>query len=51
VEVEGLRARVTVDADVPLVALVTRAAVDDLGLGEGMPVWVAVKATDVRVYG
>jgi molybdate transport system ATP-binding protein len=51
VEVEGLRARVTVDADVPLVALVTRAAVDDLGLGEGVPLWVAVKATDVRVYG
>jgi molybdopterin-binding protein len=39
-----------VDADVPLVALVTRAAVDDLGLAEGRAVWVAVKATDVRVY-
>jgi molybdate transport system ATP-binding protein len=50
VEAEGGRARVAVDADVPLVALVTRAAVDDLGLAEGRAVWVAVKATDVRVY-
>ncbi len=50
VETEGGRARVAVDAVVPLVALVTRAAVDDLGLAEGLPVWVAVKATDVRVY-
>jgi molybdate transport system ATP-binding protein len=50
VEAEGERARVTVDADVPLVAVVTRAAVADLGLGPGAAVWLAVKATDVRVY-
>jgi len=50
VEAEGLRARVAVDGGVPLVALVTRAAVDDLGLVEGTDIWVAFKATDVRVY-
>jgi molybdate transport system ATP-binding protein len=50
VEAEGDRARVTVDADVSLVAVVTLAAVADLGLAAGAPVWVAVKATDVRVY-
>lgn len=50
VEADGERARVAVDADVPLVAVVTRAAVADLGLAPGAPVWVAVKATDVRVY-
>jgi molybdate transport system ATP-binding protein len=50
VEPDGDRARVTVDADVPLVAVVTRAAVADLGLTPGSVVWVAVKATDVRVY-
>ena len=50
VEADGERARVTVDADVPLVAVVTRAAVADLGLAAGTAVWVAVKATDVRVY-
>jgi molybdate transport system ATP-binding protein len=50
VEAEGERARVAVDAAVPLVAVVTTAAVADLGLAAGAPVWVAVKATDVRVY-
>jgi molybdate transport system ATP-binding protein len=50
VALEGQRARVAVEADVPLVAVVTPEAVVDLGLGEGSPVWVAVKATDVRVY-
>ncbi|MDQ3642815.1 MAG: TOBE domain-containing protein [Actinomycetota bacterium] len=33
-----------------MVAEVTAAAVTDLDLGPGAPVWVAVKATDVQVY-
>jgi molybdopterin-binding protein len=33
-----------------VVAEVTVAAVKELGLHEGMAVWVAVKATEVDVY-
>jgi molybdate transport system ATP-binding protein len=42
--------RVQVDADLPVLADVTTAAVADLGLDVGSPVWVAVKATEVRAY-
>jgi molybdate transport system ATP-binding protein len=42
--------RVQVDADVPVLADVTTAAVADLALDVGSPVWVAVKATEVRAY-
>jgi molybdate transport system ATP-binding protein len=35
---------------VPLVAEVTRGAVDELGLTPGAVVWMAVKATEVSVY-
>lgn len=33
-----------------IVAEVTGAAADDLGLREGSPVWVAVKATELEVF-
>jgi molybdate transport system ATP-binding protein len=42
--------RVQVQADVTVLADVTTAAVADLGLDVGSPVWVAVKATEVRAY-
>ena len=41
---------VTVDGPVRLVAEVTAAAVSELALAEGGPVWVSVKATEVSVY-
>ena len=46
----GDRVRLHVDGDVPLVAEVTTGAVGDLGLHDGVDVWVAVKATDVTIY-
>ncbi len=42
--------RVQVDADLTVLADVTTAAVADLALDVGSPVWVAVKATEVRAY-
>ncbi len=50
VDPEGERARVRVVGPLTVVAEVTAAAVTDLDLGPGAPVWVAVKATDVQVY-
>ena len=50
VEAVGDRLRVRVDANPPVVAEVTAAAVADIGLVEGAAVWVAVKATEVVVY-
>jgi molybdate transport system ATP-binding protein len=49
-ELSGDRARVQVDAPLSLVAEVTSAAVTELRLAEGGPVWVSVKATEVSVY-
>ncbi|CAN5778520.1 ABC transporter ATP-binding protein [soil metagenome] len=49
--VDGNRVRLRLDADVPLVCEVTLAAAAELGLADGEPVWAAVKATDVTVYG
>ena len=46
---DGHRVRVEIDAAVPLVAEVTVAAADELGLREGADVWAAVKATELRV--
>ena len=46
----GDRARVRVEAQVPVVAEVTPAALADLKLAEGGEVWVYFKATDVAVY-
>jgi molybdate transport system ATP-binding protein len=49
-DLEGSRVRVRMDGEVPLVGEVTPAAVADLGLTEGEPVWASVKATEVNVY-
>ena len=46
----GDRARVRVDGPVPLIAEVTAAAVAELHLADGGPVWASVKATDIDVY-
>ncbi len=50
VETLGSRARVRVTGDFPIVAEVTRAAVQDLGLHEAEPVWLSLKATEIEVY-
>jgi molybdate transport system ATP-binding protein len=42
--------RLQVDAGPRLLADITPAALAGLGLGEGSPVWVSVKATEVTVY-
>ncbi|MEX0666155.1 MAG: ABC transporter ATP-binding protein [Acidimicrobiia bacterium] len=47
---EGDRARVHVDAPVPMTAEVTSAALAELRLAEGSAVWVSVKATEVTLY-
>ncbi|MEY2568822.1 MAG: molybdate transport system ATP-binding protein [Actinomycetota bacterium] len=44
------RVRVELEGELPVVAEVTPAAVEELGLDEGAEVWVAVKATEVDVY-
>jgi molybdate transport system ATP-binding protein len=49
-DVEGDRVRVRVSGVVPLVAEITPGAVADLALGDGGPVWVSVKATEIEVY-
>ncbi len=51
-ELEGFaeRVRVRLGGEVPLVAEVTRAAVDELDLRPGVEVWASVKATEVLAY-
>ncbi|MGH9023113.1 MAG: sulfate/molybdate ABC transporter ATP-binding protein [Acidimicrobiia bacterium] len=49
-DLEGERVRVKVGGPLPIVAEVTPAAVADLGLAGGGPVWVSVKATEISVY-
>jgi len=46
----GDRARVRLEGTLPIVAEVSRAAVEDLGLADAAEVWVAVKAAEVEVY-
>jgi len=50
VEPVGDRFRLQIDADVPVVAEVTAAAVHDIGLTDGAEIWVAIKATEIDVY-
>ena len=50
VEAHAGRARVWLDAPLPMSAEVTPAALADLPLRPGDPVWVAVKASQVRVH-
>jgi molybdate transport system ATP-binding protein len=47
---EAGRVRVQIAGTVPIVAEVTPDSVAELKLGEGGPVWAAVKATEVVVY-
>jgi molybdate transport system ATP-binding protein len=49
-DLQGDRVRVRVEGDPTLVADVTPAAVVELGLDQGVEVWVSVKATEVSVY-
>ena len=49
-DLEGDRVRVRVGGPLEIVAEVTPAAVAELRLADGGPVWVAVKATEVAVY-
>jgi molybdate transport system ATP-binding protein len=46
----GDRVRVHITGDVPLVAEITPAALHDLALDAGAPVWAAIKATDINAY-
>ena len=50
IELLGDRIRVRVDGPVPLIAEITPAALHELDLVEGTPVWTAVKATEVSVF-
>ena len=50
VELSADRARVRVDAGVPVVAEITTASVADLELEVGQMAWVSIKATEVAVY-
>ena len=49
-EAVGDRVRVALGGPLPLVAEVTPAAVADLALTAGQPVWATLKATDIEVY-
>ncbi|HEX2042006.1 MAG TPA: ABC transporter ATP-binding protein [Acidimicrobiales bacterium] len=49
-DLEGDRVRVRVRGRIPIVSEVTAAAVGDLDLAVGRPVWVSVKAAEVNVY-
>ncbi len=49
-DLQGDRVRVHVAGDLPIVAEITPAAVAELGITEGAPVWVSVKATETVVY-
>ena len=45
------RSRVGLDGQVPIVAEITTAALDELALAVGDPVWASVKATDIAAFG
>ena len=49
-DLQGDRVRVGVSGEPPVVAEITPAALQDLGLMEGSEVWVTIKATEVTVY-
>ena len=49
-EARGDLVRVEVDGPPALAAVITPAAVADLGLHEGSQVWLSAKATDLDVY-
>jgi molybdate transport system ATP-binding protein len=49
-DVEGDRVRVIVTGAIPVTAEVTPAAVAELQLTVGAPVWASIKATEIAVY-
>jgi molybdate transport system ATP-binding protein len=49
-DVEGDRVRVIVAGPIPVTAEVTPAAVTELELTAGAPVWASIKATEIDVY-
>ncbi|MBN1189492.1 MAG: ATP-binding cassette domain-containing protein [Dehalococcoidales bacterium] len=46
----GIIVRITVDAGIPLVAAITRRSFLDMGLKQGMEVYLTFKAADVHVF-
>jgi molybdate transport system ATP-binding protein len=50
VDPQADRVRVRVNGDVPLIAEITAAALDDLMLRPGDHVWASVKATEITAY-
>ncbi|HKY16699.1 MAG TPA: ATP-binding cassette domain-containing protein [Microthrixaceae bacterium] len=50
IDLLGDHVRVRLSGEVDLVAEITPAALGELGLVEGMPVWASVKATDIAAY-
>jgi molybdate transport system ATP-binding protein len=44
------RVRVLVDGEPSVIAVVTPAAIAELGIMRGTPVWLSLKAVDVDVY-
>jgi molybdate transport system ATP-binding protein len=46
----GDRARIRIAGPVPLIAEVTAAAVAELHLADGGPIWASIKATDIDTY-
>ncbi len=49
IEHYGDRVRLQTGAPLPLTAEITPAALDDLRIAEGSPVWVSIKATEISV--
>lgn len=50
IDLEGERARVSVDGPIKVVAEVTAPALKELNLVAAGPVWVSIKATEIEVY-
>jgi molybdate transport system ATP-binding protein len=46
----GERVRVRIEGELPIVAEITAASVDALGIHTGTEVWAAVKATEISLY-
>lgn len=51
VHLMGDRVRVLLDAPIRMAAEITAVSLAELGLTDGSPVWVSVKATQIDVYG
>lgn len=49
-DVEGDRVRVSIDGQVPVIAEVTSASIEELGLSAADSIWVSIKATEIQIY-